>query len=297
MAMAAILQSLGVNPSMLPQQVRNHTPNQAEVAQDQAVDLLTTHEAVKVLVEGILTPGMGLVVDYDYQFRDIDLTIRQFGEMGVRARLEQIPPLTNRSGYTFIWRGGEQVKQTLMMQQAGIGWMNVVMQPNMQAALAKAGYSFDPVPLVVAQNQNIYGSYLGGQVLINQRELLTMDPEVENGILATGQHLHVHPLDPDPEHMKSHIADIQATGDPFGTKQEHMAAHVQSMQMKIAASMQQAQASQGMPPGQPPPGGGGAGAPQPGAQPGMPHAEKRPPGAIHPDSAAGAGVVQMPRRM
>lgn len=293
MAMAAILQSLGVNPSMLPQQVRNHTPNQAEVAQDQAVDLLTTAEAVKVLVEGILTPAMGLVVDYDYQFRDVDLTIRQFGEMGVRAKLEQIPPLTNRSGFTFIWRGGEQVKQTMMMQQAGTAWLNVLQNPAMQQQLAREGYSLHLAPALVAQNQNIFGAYLGGQIIINDRELLTMDPETENGILHTGQHLHVHPLDEDPRHMQSHMADMQATGDPFGTKQEHMAAHIQSMQMKIAASMQQSEARAGLPPG----GGGGAGAPQPGAVPGMPHAEKRPPGSIHPDSAAGAGVVQMPRRM
>jgi hypothetical protein len=294
MALAAIFQSLGVNPSMLPQQTRAGKPNQAQVAQEQQVDLLTTAEGVKVPVEGLLTPMLGLIVDYDYQFRDTDLVIRQFGEMGVRARLEQVPPLTNRAGYTFIWRGAEQVKQSMMMQQGGTAWMNVMMQPAMQAALAKAGYEFDPAPLVIAQNQNLFGAYLGSQVLINQRELLTMDPEEENKILEMGEHLHVHPLDEDPKHMQSHAQAMQMTGDPFGAIREHIAAHVQSMQMKIAASMQKAQASQGMPPGRPAPGGGGA--PQPGARPGLPHAAKGPPGTMHPDSGPAAGVIAMPRR-
>jgi hypothetical protein len=70
-----------------------------------------------------------------------------------------------------------------------------------------------------------------------------------------------------------------------------MAAHVQSMQMKIQASMQKAQAQQGMPPGR-----ASGGGPQPGARPGMPHAAKGPPGTMHPDSGPAAGVIAMPRR-
>ena len=291
MAIQAIFQSLGVNPSMLPQQTRAGKPNQAQVAQEQAVDLLTTAEAVKVPVESILNPLLAIIVDYDYQFRDVEITIRRFGELGARAELEQVGPLTNRASFVFLWRGAEQVKQTMMMQQAGTAWLNILQQPQIQQQLAREGYSLHIAPALVAQNQNIFGAYLGSSIVINDRELLTMDPEVENQILGTGQHLHVHPLDKDPEHMQSHMADMQANGDPFGTKQQHMAAHVESMQMKIAASMQKAQAGAGMPPAL-----GGPGAPQPGAMPMGPHAAKRPPGLPHPDSAAQRGVVQMPRR-
>lgn len=294
MALQAIFQSLGVNPSMLPQQTRAGKPNQAQVAQEQAVDLLTTAEGVKVPVENILNPMLGDVVDYDYQFRDKEITVRQFGEMGVRARLEQVPPLVNRHGFTFLWRGAEQVKQTMMMQQAGTAWINVLQNPQIQMQLAKEGYSLHLAPVLVAQNQNIFGAFLGSQLIVNDRELLTMDPEEENEILGMGQHLHVHPLDDDQGHAKSHVADIQKNGDEFGTKGQHLAAHVQSMQMKIQASMQKAQAGAGMPPGQGAPGGGGR--PQPGAMPMGPHAAKGPPGLPHPDNAAQRGVVQMPRR-
>jgi hypothetical protein len=291
MALGAIFQSLGVNPSMLPQQTRTGKPNQAQVAQEQQVDLLTTAEGVKVPVESILTPLLGLTVDFDYQFRDHAITIRGFGELGKRAELEQVGPVQNRKSYVFLWRGAEQVKMMMTMQQAGTAWMNVMMQPNMQAALAKAGYAFDPAPLVLLMNQNLFGSFVGAQVLINQRELLTMDPETENQILVTGQHLHTHPLDQDPQHMQSHVKALQM-GDPHGTIAQHIAEHVQSMQMKIAASMQRAGAQQGMPPQAP----GGPGAPQPGAMPMGPHAAKGPAGMIHPDNAAQRGVVQIPRR-
>lgn len=298
MAMSAIFQSLGVNPSMLPQQMRDSKPNQAEVAQDQGVDLLTTAEGVKVPVESLLNPLLGLIVDYDYQFRDTELMIRRFGELGVRAKLEQVPPLQNRAGFTFLWRGAEQVKQTMMMQQSGTAWLNVLQNPQMQMQLSREGYSLHLAPALVAQNQNIFGSFLGGQILINDRELLTLDPETENMILLGGEMVHVHPLDRDPEHVRSHVASMQQSGDPHGTIQAHVAEHLQSMQMKAQASMQQAAAGAGMqPPGAGPPGGmGDAGAPQPGVRPEGPHPMKRPPGALHPDSAAGAGVIEMPRR-
>jgi hypothetical protein len=292
MALQGIFQSLGVNPSMLPQQTRAGKPNQAQVAQEQAVDLLTTAEAVKVLAV-IASEMLGLIVDYDYQFRDTDITIREFGEMGVRARLEQVPPLTNRRGLSFIWRGAEQVKQTMMMQQAGTAWVNVLQNPQIQQQLAREGYSLHLAPVLVAQNQNIFGAFLGSQVIVNDREMLTMDPELENEILETGQMLHVHPLDEDPKHLQSHMKAKQETGDPHGTIGQHIAAHIQSMQMKMAASMQKAQAGAGMRPGLPPPGAGG---PRPGAQPAPPHGPQRPPGVLHPDRAAMSGVVQMPRR-
>ncbi len=206
---------------------------------------------------------LGLVVDYDYQFRDTDLTVRQYGEMGARARLEQVPPLTNRAGYTFIWRGAEQVKQTMMMQQAGTAWINVLQNPQIQMQLSREGYSLHLAPVLVAQNQNIFGAFLGSQLIVNDREMLTMPPDEENEILATGQHLHVHPLDQDVPHMQSHMAALRE-GDPFGTIQEHMAAHVQSMQMKNMAAMQKAQAQTG------------GGAP---SQPGRPQAGAMPMGA------------------
>ncbi len=140
MALQAIFQSLGVNPSMLPQQTRSGKPNQAMVAQEQQVDLLTTAEAVKVPVEAILTPMLGWCVDLDYQFRDKETTgTRLWPDMGIQAEMQKVEPIQNRHGFLFLWRGGEeQVKQAAMMQQQGTAWLNVL--KGMRQELAAEGY-------------------------------------------------------------------------------------------------------------------------------------------------------------
>lgn len=291
MAIAQIFQTLGVNPSMLPQQTRSSKPNQAQVAQEQQVDLLTTAEAVSVLEEGICTPAMAWCIDLDYQFRDTELTVRAFGDMGVKAELQQVAPLQNRTGFSFIWRGGEQVKQSAMMQQQGTGWVNVLR--GLRQELAAEGYQLHLGPLVEAGTQNVFGSFLGSKVLIDQRHQLTQKQEDENIQLGEGFDVPVHPLDNDAEHLKALMPWLQQTGDMHGTGRVHAQAHMTSMQLKNQAAMMKAQAQQGMKP----PGPGGPGQPQPGASPGQPHAMKGPPGAIHPDRAAMSGIVQMPRRM
>src|SRR5262249_28787418 len=55
---AMIFQALGVNPAMMPQSTgrAGSRRNQAEVAMEQSVDILTTAEACSVIEEGILTP-------------------------------------------------------------------------------------------------------------------------------------------------------------------------------------------------------------------------------------------------
>jgi hypothetical protein len=291
MALAAIFQSLGVNPSMLPQQTRAGKPNQAQVAQEQAVDLLTTAEGVKVLTHQICTPTLEWMVDLDYQYRDTEITVRQFGFMGRQAELEQVAPLQNRSGFAFLWKGAEQVKLQGMMQQQVPALVNVTLP--FLPVLKAAGYDFNPAAIFEIAYQNLLGATVASKVLIDQRHQLTMPPDEENAMLLAGFQPGVHPLDNNQEHLKSHMQALQETGDPHGTIRIHIQATLQSMQMKAMASMQRSQAAHG---GGPQQGGGGPGQPQPGATPGQPHAVKRPPGALHPDQAAGGGIVQMPRR-
>jgi len=293
MAMQAIFQSLGVNPSMLPQQTRVGKPNQAQVAQEQAVDLLTTAQGVKVQSQGIYTPMLGWMVDLDYQFRDTEITVRAFGQMGREAQLEQVAPLQNRAGFSFQWRGAEQVKMMAMMQQNGTAFLNIAR--TFRQELMAEGMQVRFAPMLESAAQSIFGAVLGSQILIDQRHQLTMPQAEENVLLGEGFEMPVHPLDNDVEHLKELVPWIQQTGDTHGTGRAHAQGHIQSMQMKNAASMMRQQAAQG--------GGasgarpqGGPGQPQPGATPGQPHAAKGPPGAMHPDRGPMSGVVAMPRR-
>jgi hypothetical protein len=291
-ALQSIFQSLGVNPSMMPQQTRSNKPSQAQVAQDQAVDLLTTAEGVKVLSQSIFTPMLGWMVDLDYQYREDDITVRAFGQMGREAKLEKVAPLQNRTGFSFLWRGAEQVKMMAMMQQQGAQLINIAR--GMRQELAAEGMQLRLAPVFEAAFQNTFGAVLGSQVLIDQRHQLTTPPDEENEMLLEGFDVHVHPLDQDAEHLKSHMPALQQTGDPHGTIRAHIQAHIMSMQMKNMASMQRQQAQSGG--GPQPGGGGGPGQPKPGAVPGQPQLAKRPDGAVHPDRGAASGVIEMPRR-
>lgn len=295
MAIAAIFQTLSVNPSMLPQQTRTSKPNQAQIAQEQAVDLLTTAEAVTVMEEGIFTPAMAQTVDLDYQFRDKPLLVRMFGEMGHQAVMEEVPPLANRNGLTFIWRGGNQARQSAMLMQSGIAGLNVLKDPALAQSLAAAGFKVNLAPLVEAIAQNMFGPEIAGRVLIDQRSQMSWDPEEENEAMMTGFEVPVHPEDDDIKHMQAHIPMVAL--DPSGRVQLHVQAHARQRQQKaMAMAMQQVQQAiaQGAPQQAQP--GGAPRAPQPGAQPAGPRQMKGPPGMVPPDRIPMMGGITMPRR-
>jgi hypothetical protein len=284
-----VFQTMGVNPAMLPQQTGRPGAkrNQAETALEQTVDLLTTAKSCSILEEGILTPFLGRSVDYDHQFRDDDMMVSMFGEMGLIAKMESVPPQQTRHRYQFLWFGVEQARNAQANQQL-IAGLNVA-RPFAQD-LQKAGYRLNPAPLIEHMFGNLAGWRIGRQVLIDMRAQQTMDPLIENTMLAQGFDVAVHPLDKDPEHLKAHTMAMQAEGDHTGMFNQHIQRHMQSMQMKAMAMLQQQMQQPGQAQG---PGGGG---PQPGGQPAGPKLVRGPAGAIHPDQMPRAGAVGMPRK-
>lgn len=299
MALQAIFQTLSVNPSMLPQQTRADKPSQAMVAQEQAVDLLTTAMRVTAL-EGVLTEAVAWIVDLDYQFRDRAMLVRMFGEEGHKAIMQEVGPIQNRNGYTFVWRGGDQVRQNSMMAQGGTAMLNVMMAPGVQQTLAAAGKKFDPTKIIEQMVTNQFGPELGNSAIVDVRDQLTIPQDKENEMLAAGFEVPVHPLDPDEMHIPVTMRFIQETGDPHGWGRVHLQAHLAQRNQKAQAQMMQQMQMQAQ--GAPPPGGPGrppgASQPQPGAMPAGPRlVAKGPPGMIHPDQASAAGGISMPRKM
>jgi hypothetical protein len=299
MAAAQIFQTLGVNPSMLPQQTRTTKPNQAMVAQEQAVDLLTTANAVSIVEEGILTPAIEWMIDLDYQFRDREITVRAYGEEGQRAKMEAVPPLQNRKGISFVWRGGEQVRQNAMFAQQGAQMLNVMMNPSLQQVLAAAGKKFDPTTIIERMVSTAFGPEVAQRTIIDQREQLTNPPEMEDEWMLSGLEAHVHPLDDDNRHIQAHSRSIMETGDPTGLIGAHRAQHMAQAAAKQQAMMmqqmrQQMQGAGGGPGGGPP---GGQRPTPPGAMPMGGRPVKAPPGQIHRDQMPRAGIIAMPRKM
>jgi hypothetical protein len=292
-----IFQAMGVNPSMLPQQTGRPgvKRNQAEVALEQNVDILTTNQASSIVEENILTPMLGLWVDYDHQFRDRDATVRSYGEFGQIAKLETVPPLQTTTRYHFTWYGVEQARNAAQVQQQ-IGALNVY--KGFEQVLNKAGYQLDPAALLVNSAGNAFGWRSARLLIRDMRSQLSMDPEVENQMLSEGMQATVHAFDDDVKHIRDHMPLLQIW--PPGTPQHanaemHIKFHEMSMQMKAAAMKQPQMQGQTGPPGQPQ--GGGPALPAPGGAAPGPREVRGPPGQIHPDQMPAAGAAIMPRKM
>lgn len=288
-----IFQTLGVNPSMVAQGSgsKSGKRNQAEMATEQQVDILTTADAVTVLEDGILTPLIQRFMDYDHQFRDDAITIKQFGEMGLKANMEEIPPIQANNRYEYRWFGVEQARNAQTIQQQ-IAMANVIkgIPPQMYP-----GYKLNLAPLITRLSDNSFGHRLA-PLIFEKAQGITVNPDLENDLISQGFETPVHPDDNDQEHLAVHMQGAKMQGDHSGRFQMHIMAHQQQMQAKAQAAAQQQGQQPGLPGG---PGGAGpgvAGAPRPGAQPAGPRLIKQPAGAIHPDQLPRAGVVQMPRK-
>ena len=284
-----IFQTLSVNPAMIPNQSGSRAKklSQAEIANEQSVDILTTADAVTVLEEGIFTPIIERFAEYDAQFRNEDLIVRQFGRMGLMAKMEKIPPLQMGKRYEFRWFGVEQARNAAQMQQqiAGINVLRGI-PPTMYK-----NHSIDLTVPIEHMLENLFGPRIAPLVFRDLRQDMSIPADFENQMLQEGWDWPVSPFDNHPEHIQEHTQAMRE-GDPQGLIKTHIIKH----QIELAKAMQ-AQQQQGQP-GTP---GGGqpgiAGVPRPGGQPGQPRNVKQSPGAIRPDAMPMAGATPMPRKM
>lgn len=287
-----IFQTLGVNPAMIAQstgQVKQKR-NQAEIATEQQVDILTTADAVTVLEEGILTPWLQMVMALDHQYRDRNVTIKQFGEMGMKANMQEIPPIQMNHRFEYRWFGVESARNAQQIQQQ-IAMANVIKGIPPQLL---PGYRLNMVPLVTRLCDNSFGHRLA-PLVFEKIMGVTVPAEFENQLMQQGFEAPVHPDDDDQRHIMEHIQAAQE-GDFHGHIRTHIMAHQQQMQAKAQAAAA-AQNPQGLPGS---PGGAGpgvAGSPRPGAQPQGPRLIKGPEGMISQDQMPRAGAVPMPRKM
>jgi hypothetical protein len=286
-----IMATLSVNAAMLPQStgVPGRKRNQAEIAMEQQIDLLGSSVEVGA-VEGLLSELLRRWAEYDAQFRDDVITVRSVGELGVKAQMEEVPPLQMGKRWRFRWFGAEVARTTQQIQQQ-IAAINVLMPMSQNPSVAQAGYRMNLVPFIRTVTESAFGPRLAPEIFEKISDKIGLDPELENSLLSEHMDLSVSPSDDDPKHMQNHQPLLQSP-DPVVAEmaRRHMAAHQQQMVLKQAAQQMQAmqQAMQGG-------GGGGGQGPRPGAQPAGPRLVKSPPGAIHPDQMRG-GAVQPPRR-
>ncbi len=279
-----IMQTLSVSPAMMTEAPSRTKKNQAEIAQAQQVEMLTTADAVRVAEEGIFTPLIQLYMDLDYQYRNSKMLVRKFGEMGMQSSMEMAPPLQNGGNLQYRWIGVEATRSAQMIQQK-IAALNMIrgLPPQMYP-----DYTFDAQPIILDLVESTFGAQQGRLVLKDMRSMMGVDPQVENGILDLGMNAPVHPMDNDMQHMQVHKQSIEQEGDLFGMKVIHMKQHEQAAMQKMQAQKAAMDPNGGQQqPGAPNP-------TQPGAQPMAPQGVQGPPGMIPQDQLRDPAA--MPRR-
>lgn len=296
-AKSQIFEALSVNPSMVPQQTGKHGAkrNQAEVALEQQVDILTSSDAAQNIEDEILTPTLVRAYEYDQQFRTQDTRVAVYGSLGHRASMVVIPPMQRNQRYHIRWLGVEAARDAARIQQQ-IAFFGVLQK---FPAQLYQGHRLNAIPMITRAVETIFGATLGSQIFENVSALYTIAPDEENAMMEQSIIVKVHPLDEDPQHIQAHMAAMQdAMLDPSAQAllRDHIQAHQMQMQMKAMAAMQQRGGGGGQPPQQigGPPGGGRG--PQPGAQPQGPRPNRGPAGSIPQDQMPRAGALTMPRK-
>ena len=288
-----VIQTLGINPASITQAVGKKKLNQAEIAQEQQIDILVTADAVTTLEEGILTPLLEAFIELDHQFREDAITVREFGEMGQRAKMEKIEPIQMHKRWQFRWFGVEQARSAQQIQQQ-ISLMNVLrgIPPQMYP-----GHSLNAVPLILSIVESAFGPRVAPLLFRDERSHFAEDPQSETQFLHEGLYLPPHELDNHMQHMQVHAQSLQH-GDPHGMIRKHMFQHQIMMNAMQQAKQQQQQPQQQGGQKQGPQGGGAARGGPSGTRPGgapsgqMPGGQNHP-GALHPDAMTG---THSPRR-
>jgi hypothetical protein len=284
-AKTEIFQALSVNPAQITGAAnpKSKRPSQAEIANEQQVDILTTADAVTVLEDEILTPMLLFMLELDHQYRDKPLRVREYGETGMRSNMMEVDLVQMDKVYSFRWFGVEQARnaQQMQMQVAGINVLRGI-PPQMYP-----GYKIDLGPLLNQLAENLFGPRIGSLTFRDARMEVGVEPQIENQLLEQGFVVPVHAMDNHVQHIQIHQQMMQQTGDPSGNGKVHIMAHLQALEQQ-----QQQQAMNAMGPPQAPRGQG-----QPsrgakvGAMAGAPRGGQGPPGMIHQDR------LQDPNRM
>jgi hypothetical protein len=276
-ARSQIMQAFGLNPAMISMGAGGGKNTQADVAQQSMVAMASVTDEVLTLEDDIYTPLLQMFFELDQQFRDDELVVKVYGQDGIAAKMEKVPPFAWDDRYEFAWRGSQVIRSQQQNQQM-IAGLNIL---GSLPPVLPNGKKIDITPIIETVVENLYGPRLGARIIVDGRDQLSVDPQLENQIMAGDMVAEVHAMDEDQQHIQAHMQAMQTTGDANGQLRVHIMKHQAQMMQKT--QQQQAQlAGPGGPPGS-----------RPGAQPAMPRGGQNPAGAIHRDQMQDA--TQMPR--
>lgn len=275
-----IMQSMGINPALLPHGNAGKKPTQAQISQEQQIAMESTSDSISILEEGIFNELLQWFFDLDYQYRDKAIAVKQFGQAGLQAKMLEVPPFESYTAYNFRWYGSEGTKAVQQVQQQ-IAAMNVIQNIPPEKL---NGRKVDIGPIIEQIAEVAFGPRIAPHVLIDMRHQLSMNPSEENELINGGFPTMVQMMDNDVEHLKVHMQTAPVSPHPE-LMQLHVLAHINQLNKKSEAAHGGPQAPGN--PGQP----NGAqampphpGQPRIGAQAGPPKPLQAPAGALHQDT-------------
>jgi len=160
LARAQVMQTLSVNPSMMTQVASAKKPNQAELAQEQDVEVLTTAASVAVLEEQVLTRLLTYFLELDHQFRQEAILLESSMANGADRALVKVPPNLIFKTATFTWYG---VEATRNAQQA----QNQIAALNVLRGIPPAlypGYRLNLEPAINAMTLGVFGPRMAPRI-------------------------------------------------------------------------------------------------------------------------------------
>jgi hypothetical protein len=276
---AQIWESMDVNEAMMGKMPAGRKNNQlvGNMQQEQQINI-TDH--AKRYEEEMLNPVLERMFELDQQFRTEAITVRTRGELGARAAAEVVEPQAFDQTWSFKWLGTSFQTNMQRMQQM-ISMMNVIRGiPPQQLD----GKRLNVAPIVEFMVEQVCGPEIGPRILIDDRNMFTIPPELENDMLHNGIPILTHQADDHMAHIKAHNEAAKHTTDPSGYYRTHIQLHMKALQEKMQQQAGQQQGAPGIPGGGQP---GVAGTPKPGGQVGQPRPQG-PPGGIHADAMPGA---------
>jgi hypothetical protein len=126
------------------------------------------------------------------------------------AALTEVPVQEWGERFFFRWCGTTYQANMARTQQQ-VAWVNVLkgIPPQMMG-----GRRLDLSPFLEMGTENIFGPEIAPRILIDDRNMFTVAPDMENEILHNGMNAQVHEADNDTEHLQSHMRAANLTGDP-----------------------------------------------------------------------------------
>jgi hypothetical protein len=222
---AQINESMEVNDAMMgkaPAGRKNQAAMAAQMQEQQSniIDHAKRYEGC------ILNPLLERMFELDRQFRTKEITVITMGEVGARAKQEEIPVQAFSERYFFRWCGTAYQTGMQRMQQM-IAWMNVLRGiPPQQLD----GRRLNVGPILEMGTEQIFGPEVAPRILIDERNLFHVEPSDENLMMHNGMPAQVHPADDDQRHIAEHMQGATLTGDPHGLFRAHIQAHQQAIQ-------------------------------------------------------------------